>query len=161
MSLNNIALSNALLAGLYPNVLVQGATVAAPTETPVPFLGRNEKNILILINQKDAAYLSEKELGFLTTVLSACQLSVNDAAVVNWASLNDKSLAVLQAQLSPKKVLLLNVNPEEAGLPAGEWYAVQKLKGFEAVAAPSLSEIEKTKQAKSKFWVALKQLFCL
>ena len=161
MSLNNISLSDALLADLYPNVLVQGSAKPKVTKVPAPFLGGNEKNILILVNQKDAVFLHEKELAFLTAVLSACQLHLSHVAIVNRALLKDGSFADVQVQFSPKKVLLLDVPPQEAGLAEGELYTVQTADGFEAVVAPSLSEIEETKQSKSKFWIALKQLFCL
>ena len=161
MSLNNISLPPSLLADLYPNVLVQSQTGAVPEEKPVPFLGKNQKQILILVNQKEAAYLPEKELQFLTAVLSACQLDLSHVAVVNWALLEEKSLAVLQRQLSPQKLLLLDVRPEEAGLPPGQLYAVQARGELEFVVAPALAEIEKTRQAKGNLWAALKQLFCL
>jgi hypothetical protein len=161
MSLNNISLPLHLLADLYRTALVQGKASAAPAQTPLPFLGKNEKNILILVNQKNAAYLPEKELQFLTTVLSACALDLSHVALVNWALLKEKSLPVLRAQLSPQKILLLDVKPEEAGLPQSQAYAVQAQEGVEFVTAPSLAEIEKTKQAKSNLWMALKQLFCL
>ncbi|GAA4731501.1 hypothetical protein [Flavisolibacter ginsenosidimutans] len=161
MSLNNISLPPSLLADLYANVLVQSQTGATAEEKPVSFLGKNKKHILILVNQTDAAYLPEKELQFLTAVLSACQLDLSHVAIVNWALLEEKSLAVLQRQLSPQKLLLLDIKPEEAGLPEVQVYAVQAQNEFEFVAAPALAEIEKTKQAKSNLWVALKQLFCL
>ena len=161
MSLNNIVLPPSLLADLYPNALVQGASTAPSAKVPVSFLGKNEKNILILVNQKDAAYLREKELQFLTTVLSACQLNLSHVALVNWALFKEKSFAALEAQLSPQKVLLLDVPAGEAGLPERVFYTVHKHGRFEFVSAPALSEIEKTKQAKSSLWVALKALFCL
>lgn len=161
MSLNNIVLSNSLLADLYPDVLVQGPATTVPVKEPVPFLGRNEKNILILVNQKEAACLPAKELDFLTTVLSACGLTLSHVAIVNRAGSERAAFADLQTQLSPKKVLLLDVNPEEMDLPASELFSVRTHQEIEFVAAPPLHEIEKTKQAKSKFWIALKQLFCL
>jgi hypothetical protein len=161
MSLNNIALSPSLVVALYPNALVEHLTRKSSANEPLPFLGKNEKNILVLVNQKEVAYLPEKELQFLTTVLSACGLDLSHVAIVNRASLKEKSMAVLRDQLCPKKILLLGVKPEEAGLPGGDLYAVQAYAGLEFVAAPALAEIEKTKQAKSSLWMALKQLFCL
>lgn len=161
MSLNNIVLPPSLLADLYPNALVQGSSVASPAKAAVPFLGKNEKNILILVNQKDTAYLPEKELQFLTTVLAACQLNLSHVAIVNWALLQEKSFAVLMTQLSPQKVLLLDVIPNEVELPESQFYTLQKHGDIEFVFAPPLSQIEKTKQAKSSLWLALKQMFCL
>ena len=161
MSLNDISLPPSLLADLYPKVLVQSQAGAAAEEKPVPFLGKNKKQILILVNKADAAYLPEKELQFLTAVLSACQLDLSHVAVVNWALHKEKSLPFLQRQLSPQKILLLDVTTEETGLPQSQPYAVQAHGELGFVVAPALAEIEKTRQAKSNLWAALKQLFCL
>ena len=161
MSLNNISLPSQLLADLYQNVLVQNTATAMPVKKPVPFLGKNGKNILIVVNKKDSPYLPDKELTFLTTVLSACQLDLSHVAIVNWDKLQEKTSDALLEQLSPKQVLLLDVAPSAFGFPSGELYSVQKLDSIQFVAAPSLSEIEKTKQTKSQLWMALKQLFCL
>ena len=69
MSLNNISLPPQLLVDLYQNVLVQSNASAMPVKELIPFLGKNGKNILILVNKKDSPYLPDKELAFLTTVL--------------------------------------------------------------------------------------------
>jgi len=161
MSLNNISLSPSLLADLYPNVLVQGSSVVRTEKTPLPFLGNNGKRILILTAHKAHAYLPEKELQFLMTVLSACGLDLSHVAIVNWTLLKEKSFDALLGQLSPQKILLLDLLPEEINLPANELYAIRSHGEFEFVVTPSLEEIEKTKQAKSSLWLALKQLFCL
>ena len=161
MSLNNLSLPATLLADLYSNVLIEGSARRTLKEVPVPFLGKNQKNILILVQQKNAAYLPEKELAFLTTVLSACSLNLPHVAIVNWAVLTIRSFAVLQAQFLPKKLLLLDVKQEELGLPASGLYTVQPYQDLEFVSVPALTDIEKTREAKSKFWIALKELFCL
>lgn len=161
MGLNNISLPSQLLADLYQNVLVQDNATAMPVEEPIPFLGKNGKTILILVNKKDSLYLPDKELSFLTTVLSACQLDLSHVAIVNWHKLKEKNADVLFEQLSPKQVLLLDVEASSFGFPPTELFSVQKKDNMHFVAAPSLAEIEKTKQAKSQLWVALKQLFCL
>jgi DNA polymerase III psi subunit len=161
MSLNNISLPLQLLADLYQNVLVQDTATAMPVKEPIPFLGKNGKNILILVNKKDSPYLPDKELSFLTTVLSACGLDLSHVSIVNWTKLREKNASNVLEQLSPKQVLLLDVEPSSLGFVSGELFSVQKQGNIQFVEAPSLSEIEKTKQAKSQLWVALKQLFCL
>lgn len=161
MSLNNISLPSHLLANLYQNVLVQDTASAMPVKEAIAFLGKNGKNILILVNKKDSPYLPDKELTFLTTVLSACQLDLSHVAIVNWSKRREKESGPLLEQLLPKQILFLDVEPSSFDFPSKELYAVQKFNTIEFVAAPSLSEIEKIKQAKSRLWTALKQLFCL
>lgn len=161
MSLNNISLPSQLLAGLYQNALVESNARPVPQKKAVSYLGKNGKNILILVNHKSVPFLPDKELAFLTTVLSACGLDLSHVAIVNWQKAEEKDDTVLQ-QLSPQQILFLDVLPGVAGLSSdAPEYTVQKAGAVQFVYAPSLTQIEKTKQAKSQLWLALKQLFCL
>ena len=162
MGLNNLSLPVKLITDLYAKSLVQSKIdAAAPVKKePLQFLGKNEKNILILVNYKSAPHLPDKELSFLTTVLSACQLGLAQVAIVNWHRLEEKDSLLIQ--LLPKEILFLDVPPEALGFPANTpAFSLQKFNDVQFVAAPSLTQIEKTKQEKSLLWVALKQLFCL
>ena len=161
MSLNNISLPPQLLADLYQHVLVQGTATAMPVKESIPFLGKNGKNILIVVNKKEAVYLPDTELGFLTTVLSACNLDLSHVAIVNWHHLKEKTSSVLLEQFSPKQVLLLDVTTEEFSFPAATKYLIQKTGNIDFVVAPSLPAIEKSKEEKKGLWAALKQLFCI
>lgn len=160
MSLNNISLPSRLLADLYQNVLVQGTASAVPVKKEVPFLGKNGKNILILVNNVDVPYLPDNELSFLTNVLSACQLGLMDVAIVNWNNPENKNPEVIFQQLKSRQVILFDVEPSAFGLPANlQQYVVAKDDVHQFVVAPSLSDIEANKEAKKQLWMALKQLF--
>lgn len=161
MSLNNIILPPQLLADLYPSSLVQNLASAVPAKLAMPFLGKNEKNILIVANKKDVPFLSDKELQFLTQVLSACQLGLPHVAIVNWASLPKKNSAILLDQFGPKEVLLLDVEPAVFDFPHTPAYTVRQHQNVSFVTAPSLQTIEGAKEEKKKLWTALKQLFCI
>lgn len=158
--INNISLSPHLLAGLYQHVLVQDGA-AAPSKLPVPFLGTNGRNILIVVNKAVSPFLSDKELEFLTTVLSACLLDLSHVAIVNHHHFNEKKNMPLFEQFSPKEILLLDVSAKEFKLPAVENYKVKETKGLRFVAAPDLSFIEKSRDEKKALWASLQQLFCL
>jgi len=160
MSLNNISLPSQLIADLYHHSLVGDTATAVPQKTPVSFLGKNKKNILILVNQPDVPFLPDAELSFLTKVLTACQLALIDVAIVNWNKSANQDAAALQDQFHSKYAIFFDVNPSVLDLPAGApLYSVQRRDDFSFVAAPALNEIEKTREAKNDLWVALKQLF--
>lgn len=160
MSLNDIILSPQLMADWYPHALVEGAARAMPQLPLVPYTGRNEKKILIVVSKPAAAGLPKEELSFLTKVLSACGLGLADVAIVNWSKAPHQDVTVLMEQFNPKSVILFDITPEPFGLPAGTLlYTVIGLQNAQFVLAPSLSEIEKTKEAKGNLWAALKQLF--
>jgi DNA polymerase III psi subunit len=161
MSLNDISLPPMLIAQLYQNTLIEGSAMPVPQKKKVSYLGKAEKNILILVNHKSVPFLPAKELEFLSMVLAACGLDLSHVAIVNWQHAEEKDASVLH-QLSPKEILFLDVAPDVVGLPSAvNEYAVQKAGAIQFVVAPSLTQIEKTKQAKSQLWIALKQLFCL
>ncbi|MDB5208959.1 MAG: hypothetical protein JWR72_4034 [Flavisolibacter sp.] len=161
MSLNNISLPSGLVASLYRYSLVQGSAMPVPQKKTVSYLGKNEKNILILVNHKTAPFLPDKELEFLTAVLLACGLDLSHVAIVNWHNAEEKDDTVIH-QLAPKEILFLDVAPGVVGLTSNALeYTVQNAGSIQFVLAPSLTQIEKTKQSKSQLWMALKQLFGL
>ncbi len=161
MSLNNILLPSKLVAALYRNSLVEGSARPVPQKKTVSYLGKNEKNILILVNHQSAPFLPDKELEFLTAVLLACGLDLSHVAIVNWHNADEKDHSVIH-QLTPKDILFLDVAPAVVGLTSGAVeFVVQKEGSIQFVFAPSLTQIEKTKQSKSQLWMALKELFCL
>lgn len=160
MSLNNISLPSPLIADLYQHVLIQDTTRAVPVKKKIAFLGKNGKNILIVVNQADVPFLPDGELSFLTNVLSACQLSLADVAIINANSLRDQTADELFEQLNSRQVILFDVEPSAVGLSAKlPHYQVVQQVSRQFVAAPQLSDIEKFKEAKKQLWTALKQLF--
>lgn len=186
MSLNDIKLEPRLIADLYANSLVETHTsnvpvmpataktneaappaAAAPEaqEAPAPkgvnFLGRNEKGILILVAKDDAVYLPDGELNFLTAILSACQLSLGDVAIVNWKTAHP-DLEPLQQQLGARFVLLFEVSPLEAGLPINfPHFQIQQFNGRTYLSSPALSVVEKEVTIKKQLWPSLKKMFSI
>lgn len=160
MSLNNISLPSQLVADLYQHSLVSGTATPVPLKTaPLSFLGKNGKNILIIVNKANVPYLPDGELSFLTKVLTACQLSLMDVAIVN-AYKTEQDADAMMEQTAARFVILFNVSPETFGLPVQtQHYTVQTLENRSVVTAPDLSAIEPSKEAKGQLWMALKQLF--
>src|SRR5690348_12978694 len=105
MSLKALEIDPLLLAGMYRQPLVpvipplpdheaennNDGTNAANKEAvaggraTVPFLGNNNSHILLLIRNRDAAYLSEPVFELLGNLLNACKLTMKDVALVNTA----------------------------------------------------------------------------
>lgn len=164
MSLNNIVMPPELIVNLYRNTLVENSAMPVPqkgaVDSVIDYLGENKKQVLILVDQKAVPFLPEKETKFLTTVLSACGLNLSHVAIVNKHTLKESAEAAI-AQLAPKQILFLDVQPSQFGFDDAPHYTVQVKDNIQFVFAPALSQIEKTKEAKSRFWLALKQIFGL
>jgi len=165
MNLNNLKLSGALIKNLYPNVLIE-ETLSAPKLVQTPkkdlkkYLGDNKRNITVISSFETVTHIPDTELEFLTSVLSACQLSLGDIAYVNIHNFPDQSLGSLISELNPGVVLLFGVGTEEIELPVRfPQFQKQQVKNTTYLAAPRLEEIQKDKELKKQLWGCLKTIF--
>ena len=172
MDLNQLQLSPALLAALYPDTLVTaGDATALPMETPTPVteasgtprsLGNNQRQILVMVNHPDAVFLPDTELRFLMGVLNACKLSMDDIALVNRHHHPDMGYKTLLAAFNSRIVLLFDIEPADFGLPLHfPQYQLQSFAQATFIAAPALGKLENDKAEKLQLWTALKRLFNL
>ena len=87
MSLDNIQLPPIVLEQLFNKSLVaveiQQPTPATTSFKPIIMLGQNKKGVLILVNYIETVFLPEAELNFLIGILSACNLTMEDAAIID------------------------------------------------------------------------------
>jgi len=126
-----------VLANLFPSnlVIVESAEKAQPIvaseavaiDLPVYagpakerpekwYLGNNGKNIVILVQEPEAAFLNEESLDFLTKILGACKLNMGDVAVINIARYL-ANFAEIKQELNPSSCLLFDVNYSVLKLP--------------------------------------------
>lgn len=174
MSLNQINLTPQLLTDLYANALIETHAIAMPSSTPpaesvtptasssLNYLGKNRKKISVIVNDDRVTYLTEQELTFFTKILSACELGLEDVAIVNWSHLSQKDYQPLLDELQSKTVLLFNLTPIEFGLPLHfPPFQTQVFDQRTYLQAPSLASIEQDVTAKKQLWTALKKLFSI
>ncbi len=175
-----------VLANLFPSnlVIVESAQQSVPISAPKAvvidpplysgpskerpekwYLGNNGKNIVILVQEPDAAFLNEESLDFLTKILGACKLNMGDVAVINIARYLANFTEIKQ-ELNPSSCLLFDVNAALVKLPFTiPHYQVQQYGGCTFLMAPSLlkyyGDTGDAKLEKTKLWVSLKSLFNL
>jgi hypothetical protein len=161
MSLNDVRLTPQLLTDLYGNVLVELAPEAKP-DTELNTLGGNAKNILILVHHEKEPVLPESEVLFLTSILTACRLTLEDVVVVNWTSLDKKDYKEILHRFESRFVLLFGVAPLQFGLPMDfPTFQIQPFGSHQYLYAPPLAAIQEHKGIKAELWQALKKLFML
>jgi hypothetical protein len=160
MGLNHIQLTPKLVADWYPSSLIETPASHVPASKGVNILGKNEKNILIVVSIAESPYLPPEEMNFLVSILSACKLYLDDVGIVNSFSLKEEEKFSLNEKVSPKSVLLFDVSPLAYGLPI-EFppFQVQDFNKCTYVVAPSLSVIKGDVQLKKQLWNSLKKLF--
>ena len=147
---------------LYANSLV-GVVNKPKKETvdSLKFLGGNSKNILILVRDVENVHIGESDLIFLTKMLSACKLTIDDVAILN----KDKfelNLNEINLKLAPKVVLLFGVAPTELDMPiVFPEYHVQHYNNMQFLLSDKLHVITNDTVRKTSLWNCLKKLFVL
>lgn len=157
MSLNKIRLTNEILGRLYEKTL---NVSEAYSETTVPVTNKSYRAILIIVSDPQSENLSSADHAFVSSVLTACQQSIEDAVVCNVAV----STANVKEYLSTDRnlnCLLFGVDPAIVGGEVLDKYKVQRAKNISFIHAPGLKEIQDNVAEKKKLWVSLKQLFNL
>jgi hypothetical protein len=167
MSLDNIQLPPIVLHDLFKHSLVdlnagttKDDTINTTSTVNISFLGTNQKQIAIIVDNEKTIYLPDEELNFLLGILSACKLSMADVALVNIAKNNTLIYTDIAQQLNAEKILLFAVTPAQLQLPLQfPHYQIQKFNTQVYLSAPSLQLIEADKAEKTKLWNCLKQIF--
>lgn len=129
------------------------------------FLGNNEKQITILVNNDSDVYLNDIHLNFLSNILIACKLNLGDVAIVNLHR-TAVDFAQLKHWTQPRHLLAFHVDPAHIHLPFTlPHYQVQQYDQCSLLFAPSLTMMEgdskEAKLEKSKLWLSLKKMFNL
>jgi hypothetical protein len=169
MALNDIHLPPGTVADLYKNVLIEPGQSVAPTETKQTkqigstiFLGNNKKQVVLIVSYEDAVHIPDAQLNFLTSILTACKLNLDDIAIINFAKSIEKNSKDLFKVVSAKSVLFFGVKTESLSLPISfPLFQVQFFDGINYLSSPTLDEIEKDKSLKGQLWTSLKKLFNL
>jgi hypothetical protein len=183
MSLDNIQLPEVVVAGLYKKTLVQIKSAQHTVDVPInkvidsttvvvqekatnagvsmKYLGKNQKGIVIVVQEASVIYLTDAQMDFLIKVIAACQLSLDDCAVVNLAH-QPADYLTLETQLNASVVLMLGVSPQQVNLPlAFPAYQVQAYRNARYVHSEPVNVLMASIEEKRKFWGTLKMVFNL
>ncbi|MEO6720945.1 MAG: hypothetical protein ABIN67_11270 [Ferruginibacter sp.] len=166
MSLDNIQLPPIVIQELFKYSLIDLQTEQVPevksAQISFPVLGNNGKNILIIVNSDNAIYLPDDQLNFLLGILSACNLTMDDVAILNIKKSKEVNYKTLAVGLRPEKIFLFGVKPGQISLPLDfPDYQIQQFNQQTYLSAPMLSLLQDDKAEKTKLWNCLKQVFSI
>jgi hypothetical protein len=165
MGLQNGKLPVITISNLYKNCLVdlhQEREQFLQQEDSIHFLGGNNRNILLIVNNLDVPYLTDNDLNFLLGVLSACKLSMADIAVVNFGKTDSSLHKNLPENLKAEVVILFDVEASTLSLPFKiPNFQVQLFKNKKYLFAPALPELQSDIAQKRKLWEALRNIFSI
>jgi hypothetical protein len=166
MSLDNFQISVGLTTELYKNSLVALDTPQIKSDSLKPqslnFLGKNQKQILIIVNDTEAIHLNDADTTLLTGILNACKLNFNDVALLNLAQQNELDLAELKDKFNPNVIITFGINLQSIGINDNyEYYSIGKLKTITFLNANSLHQVGKNVEEKKQLWNSLKSIFSI
>jgi len=134
-----------------------------PPSTPSwQALGHNQQGISIVVNYAGITHLPDTELQFLTSILSACKLSLADVAIINYYPHMGTPVRQFLDHFHSKTVLLFGVTPDQFGLSARfPEFQVQQLAGVTYLASPALEICSADVPLKKQLWASLKRIFSI
>jgi hypothetical protein len=161
MSLDTVQLPGFIIEDLFKNSLIQQDS--APGKDSYDYLGKNLKNIAIIVDSPQTVFLPEQQLTFLIKMLEACRMTIADTAIINHA-LSKVEIIELKHRLHPTHVLLFGVEPTGIKLPFNiPPFKIQSYDNCIYLYAPGMEKLnldtEEGKLLKSKLWVCLRTMF--
>ena len=164
MSLDNIEITSFLIQELYKNYLVEFED-NKPTDKKLFIasfitLGDNNRRVIIVVEHEEVLYLPDDELNFLLGILSACNLTMQDVAIINISKNKALTYKAMELELKAEKIILFGVSPAQIELPLKfPLYQIQQYNKQTYITAAILSTIKNDKAEKTKLWNCLKQIF--
>jgi hypothetical protein len=172
MELNGLHFTQAQLAELYTDKLVvtdvylqsppiktEKKAIAPTANSSVNFKGKHKKGVLWLVHEPGQAFLSDEDFEFLSQIVAACKMNMEDIALVNLAggtATADEAIT----QLQPKVILLCGIEHQMLPFKLSE-YIIYPYNNCQYFLADRLEELRNDKVKKSKLWLALKAIFSL
>lgn len=165
MSIDDIQLPAFLHKALFKNKLVRPQAKALDTTSlqeklSIDFLGGNSKNIAFVVNNSDSKYVNDEQLKFVSGLAKACNISLDDIAIVNIAQQKSISYVQLAEQLSCRKIFSFGVTPSDLKLPFNiPFFQLQVFQEIDYIFCPSLDKLQEDQLAKKQLWASLQKTF--
>lgn len=162
---NNLILAGTSAKSAPANKIKDIKNTSAKQVNEPTWLGKNQQNITIVLEDEVNKFIGEDNLSFLINILNACKLTPDDIAIVNIYR-NAVDFTKIKATLNPRVMIFFDVLPESIDLQMQITpYAAAEISGVTLLAASNLSELNggtaNQKAEKAKLWQALKKIFSL
>lgn len=122
------------------------------------FLGKNEKQVLILVNDDDNEVSSEQGRTLLRNLVKAINLTANDFALVNYASCENAGIEAFLNFFKFKHLLAFGVSPSHLGLPDQALHQLVEQRGVGYLFTSNLHDLHNDPLTKRSLWASLQAL---
>ncbi|WP_133556402.1 hypothetical protein [Pedobacter duraquae] len=127
-------------------------------EVNFTFLGKNLRNILILVHDADNQVSTEPGRELLRNIVKAIGLTANDFALLNYATYPNTSFAQFKKSLNSTTLFAFGVTPQQLGLPDVAPHAVSEYESVNMIFSTNLHQLSSDQQGKKMLWGSLKQM---
>ncbi|WP_212006653.1 hypothetical protein [Chitinophaga sp. HK235] len=162
MSLEQLELDPYYLAKIFTQPIIPGKSMpvaAQQIEVPkVKYLGENQKNIALFIQNENEAYLNDELFNLLTNILNACKLSMQDVSLINTSHYPQLGFADWQSAVKIEKAIVFGTASGPLGLADAPLYQIVTVNSTTLLLSDELQLIGADKILKAKLWAGLKQL---
>ncbi len=148
--------------------IVEQAIVEVPKlEEPAPsygqvfdfkYLGKNEKKILILVNDAENPVSTEQGRELLRKLVLSINLKNADFALVNYSAYTTAKFEHLSAFFSCKFLLSFGVSPNALGLAEHQLHQLHVLQNINMIFTHNLHALDADMASKKTLWGTLKNL---
>ena len=166
MSIDRIQLSAQLCQNLFPNSLI-GEPGIRDSNKPlnkakISSLGGNKRNVVFIVNNKEDRFLDDPQMEFLSNLLSACKLSMEDISLINYGQNKEIGYKEIIDQFQSQKILIFGVDGSQLGLPFTiPFFQIQMFNKQNFLMTPPFAEFLNDISLKKQLWICFKKLFIL
>ena len=141
-----------------PALVAEPAVSFVQQQVEFKFLGKNKRNILILVNDEHNEVSDEPGRELLRKIVKSVNLSANDFALLNYAGYKGTGFKQLQEYFSCALVFAFGVTPAELSLPAHPEHSIVLEGGIRMIFSAELRILEQNAAGKKALWGSLQSL---
>jgi DNA polymerase III psi subunit len=141
-----------------PAGLNKEADVIVSVPIVFKYLGKNQKNVLILVNDKQNETSTERGRELLRNIVKALQLTASDFALLNYAAYEHTPLTALTDFFKSQLVLCFGVSAAELGLAVQGVNTLVNEGDVQLIFSQNLDPLAESQADKKALWGSLKQI---
>ena len=122
------------------------------------YLGKNLKNILILVNDDQNDVSTDKGKELLRNIVKALQLTANDFALLNYAAYRNTGFDELRSFFKSNLILSFGVTPLHLGMDAQPVNEIIMQDAAQLIFSANLDQLADDQIGKKTLWGGLKKL---
>jgi DNA polymerase III psi subunit len=133
-------------------------TIPATNAVVFKYLGKNLKNILILVNDDQNDVSTDKGKELLRNIVKALQLTANDFALLNYAAYMHTGFDELKSFFKSNLILSFGVTPSHLGMEEQPVNEIIMKDVAQLIFSANLDQLADDQAGKKTLWGSLKKL---